>query len=121
MWDSIKEIYKKIKYLYTNIPVEFLFSIIIILVGFSAFGLGRLSVLTESRESISLKYNNNLSTVPEIIIGGAVVVSKKGSRYHYPWCAGALRINKNNRKWYDSIEDARAAGYTPSKNCKGLK
>ncbi len=113
--------YEKIKHFYTAMPIEFLFSIIVILIGLSAFGLGRLSALDESKESVSLRYNNDLATAQEININGTVVVSKNGSKYHYPWCAGALKMNEQNKRWYDSIEDAKGAGYSPAKNCKGLK
>ncbi len=118
---SIKEIGDKIKHFYTHLPVEVLFSIIIILVGFSAFGLGRLSALDESRQDVTLLYNNTLSTEQTTTVNGSVVVSKKGKKYHYPWCGGALRISEQNKRWYDSIEDARNAGYTPAGNCKGLE
>jgi len=52
---------------------------------------------------------------------GAVVASKSGTKYHYPWCAGAKQISAKNLITFNSIEEARAAGYTPASNCKGLK
>lgn len=121
MSHSIKEICNKIKHFYTDMPLEVLFSIIVILVGFSAFGLGRLSVLSEDRQSITPLYNPTLSKKPVVHFGGMVVVSAKGTKYHYPWCSGALRMNERNKRWYNSIEDARNAGYSPAGNCKGLQ
>jgi len=121
MRNSIKEIWTKIKHFYTYIPVEVLFSIIIILVGFSAFGLGRLSALDDSRQGAQLLYDTNLSTEPIIHIGGAIVASKKGSKYHYPWCSGAKRMSEKNKRWFKTTTDARNAGYLPAGNCKGLK
>jgi len=53
--------------------------------------------------------------------GGQVVASKNGTKYHYPWCAGAKQISPQNIITFNSIEDARAKGYTPASNCKGLK
>ena len=53
--------------------------------------------------------------------GGQVVGSKNGTKYHFPWCAGAQRIKEENKKWFDSVAAARAAGYTPAGNCKGLE
>ncbi|MCD5384519.1 MAG: hypothetical protein LRZ97_01215 [Candidatus Pacebacteria bacterium] len=120
MTGSIKEIIQKIKHFYTFVPLEFLFAVIIILVGLSSFGLGRLSVLEETREHIQLTYNTELSTKSKYNNSGAVVVSVKGSKYHYPWCSGALRMNEKNKRWYDSVELAEAAGYEPAGNCKGL-
>jgi len=48
------------------------------------------------------------------------VVSKNGARYHYPWCSGAQSIKEENKIWFDTKEEAEAAGYTPAANCKGL-
>ncbi|OHA34477.1 MAG: hypothetical protein A2928_03475 [Candidatus Taylorbacteria bacterium RIFCSPLOWO2_01_FULL_45_15b] len=52
---------------------------------------------------------------------GEVVASKSGEKYHFPWCSGAKRIAVANKITFPSIESARAAGYTPAANCKGLK
>lgn len=51
----------------------------------------------------------------------AVVASKNGTKYHYPWCPGAKQIAEKNKVTFSSIEEARAKGYTPAANCKGLK
>ncbi len=121
MTNSIKEIWRKIKHFYTTLPIEVLFSIIIILAGLSAFGLGRLSAFDESRQGAKLLYDTTLSTEPIMNIGGAIVASKKGSKYHYPWCSGARRMSEQNKRWFKSVEDARKAGYLPAGNCKGLE
>lgn len=52
---------------------------------------------------------------------GQVVGSKNGTKYHYPWCGGAKQISAKNLITFDSITEARAKGYTPASNCKGLK
>jgi hypothetical protein len=51
----------------------------------------------------------------------AVVASKAGTKYHYPWCPGAKQISPANKITFASIAEARKAGYTPAANCKGLK
>ena len=53
--------------------------------------------------------------------GEEVVASKSGTKYHYPWCPGAKQISEKNKISFSSIEEARAKGYTPASNCKGLK
>ncbi len=53
--------------------------------------------------------------------GGRVVASKNSTKYHYPWCGGAKQISPQNLIVFNSIEEARKAGYTPAANCKGLK
>lgn len=50
-----------------------------------------------------------------------VVASKNGTKYHYPWCAGAKQISDKNKITFNSIAEARASGYTPASNCKGLR
>ncbi len=121
MRNSIKEIVGKIKRFYTDMQIEILFVIIIILVGFSAFGLGRISVFNERKENIKLLYNNNLDLKPDVNIYGSVVASKSGKKYHYPWCSGANRIKESNKIWFKSIQEAKKAGYMPAGNCKGLR
>jgi hypothetical protein len=59
--------------------------------------------------------------VPDQVEGGAVVGSKTGKKYYYPWCGGLKRVKPANRVPFASIEAARAAGYSPAGNCKGLK
>ena len=58
---------------------------------------------------------------PSPVGGGQLVASKTGAKYHFPWCSGAQRISETNKVWFDSVEEARKAGYTPASNCKGLK
>ncbi|TSD02837.1 MAG: hypothetical protein Athens071416_476 [Parcubacteria group bacterium Athens0714_16] len=112
--------------------------ILIILVGFGGFGLGRLSVGEEQKFPISVENvaTNNLTAnaldslknveqngeVSGVINeGGQVVASKNGTKYHYPWCSGAKSINDKNKIFFASIEEAKTAGYSPASNCKGLK
>ncbi len=107
--------------------------VIIVLVGLSSFGLGRLSVTEEQRvplqiiepqnqqASVSTVNQNSQKQVDTAVSGGQVVASKNGSKYHFPWCSGAKSINEANKIWFNSPEDARKAGYTPASNCKGLK
>jgi hypothetical protein len=118
---SIKEILDKIKHLYTNVPIEVVFMIFVILVGFSSFGLGRLSVMTSQQDDVKLTYNTTINMLPVNDIDGVVVASRQGTKYHYPWCSGARRISNKNKVWYKSIEDAKKTGKSPAGNCKGLR
>ena len=56
-----------------------------------------------------------------IAVGGQIVASRSGNKYHFPWCSGAGRIAEENKIWFNSIEEARKAGYQPASNCKGLR
>ncbi|MES2994961.1 MAG: Ada metal-binding domain-containing protein [Patescibacteria group bacterium] len=51
---------------------------------------------------------------------GKYVASKSGSKYHLPTCSGAKRIKEENKVWFDTKEQAAAAGYGPASNCPGL-
>lgn len=53
--------------------------------------------------------------------GALVVGSKNSTKYHFPWCSGAKRINPDNLVSFSSFEAARNAGYTPAANCPGLE
>ena len=86
----------------------------------------------QQTRSISSGSENNLQNTAAAAVGaasapasasqsGEVVASKNGTKYHYPWCAGAKQISDKNKITFNSIEEARAAGYTPATNCKGLK
>jgi len=120
----------KIKSLGEGVTRENVFiPIIIILVGFAAFGLGRLSADTSTRVPITIENvfpgesavaGTNSSSLNEQT-SGEVVSSINGTKYHYPWCSGAKNIKEENKIWFNTIEEARSSGYTAAKNCKGLK
>lgn len=110
-----------------------LICLVIVLVGVGAFILGRLSV-QEGRQAgaAASQAGTRLVGVREVptqtdsmaesgATAGSVVASKTGSKYHFPWCAGARSIKEANKIWFASTKQAREAGYTPASNCKGLE
>lgn len=130
----IKEYLQKSKNRLDDLARSDLYTVaIIILVGFAGFGLGRISLIEDSREPVRIEFPESLSAsvlnAKEGVAGaiapatgnGLLIASKNGSKYHYPWCGGGKRISEKNKIWFDSIEEARKAGYTPAANCKGLK
>jgi len=107
--------------------------LIVILVGLASFGLGRLSALEGHKQPVQViqsasaaaavgtAQNEANSGGPETVpVGGEVVASKNGTVYHLPWCSGAQRISASNKVTFASEAEAKAAGYRPAKNCKGL-
>lgn len=48
------------------------------------------------------------------------VASKKGRVYYFTWCNGAKNILAENRVYFESAQDARAVGLSPSAACPGL-
>lgn len=113
---NIQEILQKI-----NRPLfqDAAIPLLVILVGFGSFGLGRLSALETAQKPISITQAAAVG-IPELQEGGQVVASKSGTKYHFPWCAVAAQISEQNKIYFESIEKARAAGYLPAGNCKGL-
>jgi len=139
---SIKEKLQKIKLFLTESErrEKTLIIGIIFLVGIASFGLGRLSAFDAQKEPVKIEMNGNLTPeVPQVKIsgtekkeavlgaeielkkGGFVVASKNGNKYHFPWCSGGKRILEENKIYFESTEEARAAGYEPAGNCKGLE
>lgn len=108
--------------------------LIIFLVGFGSFGLGRLSIGEDVREPVRIEYRalsdvsvektDTSSASAEVLgaasAGGKYVGSKNGSKFHFPWCGSAKRIKEENKIWFASIEEAKQAGYSPAANCPGL-
>ena len=128
---------------------------IIILVGLSSFGLGRLSAIDEKREPIiiegvkeigetapppaagggaSTQSASVLSSSPplgggdarggvgereKLTEGGKLIASRNGTKYYLPWCGS--NIAEKNKIWFNSEDEAKAKGYSPAANCKGLK
>ncbi len=118
---SIRKKARQIKH-YVENRREVVLAIILILVAFSAFGLGRLSALETLRQPVQISQAQQADGQSvALTIGGRVVASRYGRKYHGPWCGGANRISEKNKIWFKSEEEARKVGYTPAGNCKGLK
>lgn len=139
---SIQQLVEKIKgvarsrgFRLPSVPDDLFLGLVIILVASGSFGLGRLSVLKVSKTPIRVE--NAPKIAPETfqkntppasnqsasVLGateGQLVGSKNGTKYHYPWCAGAQKIAETNRVYFTSKDQAEQAGYTPAGNCKGL-
>lgn len=49
---------------------------------------------------------------------GAYVGSSKSNKYHLPTCRYAQKISPENRVWFQTKEEAQAAGYEPCAVCK---
>jgi len=125
--------------------------LLILVVGFGSFGLGRLSKLREGKMPIRVEQagatavalvspllsregteGNAASSIVKdkglaikdsgaLAPSGQYVASKSGTKYYFPWCGSAARISEANKIWFNSVEEARKAGYTPAANCKGLR
>ena len=116
------------------------YSVLLVLIAVGSFGLGRLSVSSTKvpEKPLFLKENITSASVVNAVPAAtastsikaevatvsktaAVVGSKSGTKYHLPNCPGAKRIKPANLISFETIDAAKAAGYTPAANCPGLK
>ncbi len=106
---------------------------VLVLVGLTAFGLGRLSALGERGEGLVIRLPDGsvqtaaayAATTPAKVAAapatsGTYVASKSGTKYYLPSCSGAGRIKEENKVWFETVAEAQAAGYTAAANCPGL-
>lgn len=140
--DTISQIAGKIKLFISTHIEELGVSSIIILVGFSCFYLGRISVgtLGSGNQGISIERAPTASStasaqkVSEIRVGaskiesspaasaaGPIVASKNGKRYYYPGCSGISRISPANIVHFASALEAERFGLTLAANCTATK
>jgi hypothetical protein len=95
--------------------------LVIFLVAFSSFGLGRLSATEEAKPAVSIGEAPEEAEPRGMAVGGLLVASRTGTVYQYPWCGGAASITPENQIWFKDEAAAKAAGYRASKTCKGLE
>ena len=138
---SIRDIGIKIKTLWGRVRENALIVIVIVLVAFLAFGLGRLSVFYSEKGQFKVLYPDGQSA--STLIGflglgdassfpvgqsslppppseeGSYVASKTASTYFFPWCPLAVKIAPTNRVYFSTRASAEAAGYHPGR-CNGL-
>ncbi len=138
---SIKEIIEKSKR-FPNENKDIFVIIVLVVVAFGSFGLGRLSkteelasvvrienmnasvvdaVNNETKSVLSSINTNKKETSSTSQAGGFYIASKNGSKYHLPWCSGAKRIKETNKVIFKTEKEAQKAGYSPAGNCKGLR
>jgi hypothetical protein len=129
---SIHNLFDKIKSKFGIDNTTILYLCIIVGVGVSSFGLGRLSVnnrvvgtdnTSQLRSNQSLLENSKNDLV-EISIQSEgqrekrYVASKNGKMYYSLGCSGAKRIKPENEVWFSTSEEAEKSGYQLSLMCK---
>ncbi len=126
---SILERFKKINHL--NFKEIFIIAVIV-LVGLLGFGLGRLSVVEEKPEPVTIEYSDHPTVVANVSkispqegsstpsSTASFVASRNGTRYYLSTCSAAMRIKANNRISFATAAEAERAGYKPAANCPGL-
>lgn len=125
-----------------RMPADLLIILILLLSCTAAFGLGVLTgremgkggdegkLWIEELSTEGSALQAGVAAAPSITVTdvpvaepvgvGKYVASKSGTKYHLPTCSGAKRIKEENKVWFQTKEEAQAAGYEPAANCKGL-
>ena len=130
---------KKIKsFLESEKGKDMLIVVIVILVGLGSFELGRLSksdrsggikieytdeneVKTDSGDVLGAEYINS-SQIDKIAVtnsaGGNFFASSRGKKYYPKDCSAGKSIVETNKIWFETREEAEAAGYELSGSCR---
>ncbi|MDP2788468.1 MAG: hypothetical protein Q8O46_00240 [bacterium] len=127
----------KIKYFLQNDEgKDILVVIILILVGLSSFGLGRLSSRDQSlgvkieypakeagevQESTPKNTLNAKNRPKEVIVREILktfFASTRGNKYYSLGCSGGKTIKQENRIYFTTKEEAEGAGYELSSTCR---
>jgi len=103
------------------------YSLLLILVGTVAFGLGKNSVMSENASTNTAAITLSETATPDASVTedtedktGTLVGSKNGTKYHFLWCPGAGQIKETNKVFFRDEKAAIAAGYSKAANCPGL-
>ena len=117
---NIPEWGQKIKVWLEDGVADWGLTIIVFLVAFAAFGLGRLSAFESPQMPVSTGQAPSESKPQGIYRGGLIVASRTGKSYYFPWCPNATKLTAANQVWFQSEAEAQRAGYKPGKACRGL-
>lgn len=117
---SIRDLWHKIKPVGEYFAEEWGIPAIVLLVGVTSFGLGRLSAFEEAKPVVSVTTPSLLAQPTQLHMGGLVVANATGSVYYLPWCSGAQKIPLSKQRWFSDEKSAQKAGYKAAKGCKGL-
>ncbi len=119
---TISEYRDKCKAIIGRIPRDVQVITVLILASFFSFGLGYLVGRDTAKTADFSLIDTGSVPIPvaAVLKVGKVVASKRGTKYYLPRCAGAARTSDANKVWFESIEAARRAGYSPAANCPGM-
>ena len=118
---SIQELGQKIKQNLDMWLKNWGLPVCILLVGLSAFGLGRISAIQASQTPISITEAPVKPVIAPLAQGGEFIGDKAHEAYYFPWCPAVAKIPTGNSIWFATEAAAKQAGYLPGKNCQGLE
>lgn len=125
-----------------RIPPDILVVLVLILSTTLAFGLGILAgkdmVKAQGKDGFwieqlpekplpstggpaaAIESLKSAETAIPVATSGAYLASKNGTKYYLSTCGSAKRIKPENIIWFQTKQEAEAAGYGPAANCPGL-
>lgn len=113
---------KKIKYWLADDRI--FYSILLLVVALTAFGLGRASVSYAPTPPTAngVRMLQQAAPLPAVTSESTafterLVASSGGTRYYYMHCSGTERIKDENKIYFDTVKAAEAAGYTLALRC----
>ena len=97
------------------------YALLLVCIGVIAFGLGRSSVGTVANTAAGVHVLQSDEPVQAIeSTDFTLVASRSGTKYHLLTCPGAKQIKEENKLFFTTVAQAKAAGYGPAANCEGL-
>lgn len=128
MYELIESIKKTIR-LWLVDDARFTF-MLLLLVAVASFGLGRYSVLAEDTGPAErpvlvptpVAQPASVVVTEETAIAatartGQLVASVNGTKFHALNCPGAKQISEQNKIYFQTEDEAQAAGYSRAQNC----
>ena len=139
---TIADLWGRGKAFLARIPADFLVLLVLLLSVSAAFGLGVLAGkdmaktsgkdgfwIEELSQDESVSGGGPAAALSAVLVkepepvgksSGTYVASKNGTKFYLPTCGSSKRIKEENKVWFDTKEEAIAAGYGPAANCPGL-
>lgn len=79
--------------------------------------------VNESNKSNTTDTTNTATAAVATVASDAIkIIGNKNSKiYHREDCPGALKMSESNKVFFNSVEEAKGAGYRPAGNCPGLE
>lgn len=116
---SINDFHNKIKNNFDIDKYMIVCLLTIVIVGISAFGLGRLSINNNSdvNSNIIITNRGDRPVLKNEMKEKRYVASKNGKLFYGIKCLNARKILLKNIIWFGSVKDALEAGYKQSSSC----
>ena len=104
---------------------EIYVAFLLVIVAFTSFYFGRLSVINEvkaDRGEVKIVSDSSLlkeiGNIDDIVIDGNFVASINGTKYYPKECTASNRIKEENKVYFNTEKEAISQGYERTSQCK---